>query len=145
MRIQEEKIEKKYIEEFVWGTSLFFLYALLLMSFLLLFLFTPSLSSTPILRRKKFCFKKWCWWGRRGVVWRLLHPSSTHCLWPCLIKCSILDIWEDFLNIKVLNMSGLTKALNKTFHDRCLIVFWICLRFWICQDSKYTRFTHGSE
>ena len=31
--------------------------------------------------------------------------------------------------IKVLNMSGVDKVLNKTFHDRYLAVFSICLQF----------------
>ena len=33
----------------------------------------------------------------------------------------------------VLNMPGLHMVLNKIFHHRYLIVFWICLEFWICQ------------
>ena len=58
------------------------------------------------------------------------------------------------LNIlRVLNVSKLHKILNKVFPDRCLEVFWICFRFWICHDSKYTRlhkvenkiFHQGSE
>ena len=27
----------------------------------------------------------------------------------------------------------------KRFHHRCLTVFWICLRFWMYQDSDYAR------
>ena len=50
---------KQNIEEFVCRTSLIRPQALLLMSFLSLFSSTLSLSSTPILRRKKFCSRKW--------------------------------------------------------------------------------------
>ena len=50
---------KKYIEEFVWQTSLFWLHSLIPMSFFLLFFSSnPSLSSTPILGRKKVYSRK---------------------------------------------------------------------------------------
>ena len=49
----------------MWGTSFFWLHALFSMSFFVTFLPTFSLSSTPILRRKKYlCSRKqgWWWW-----------------------------------------------------------------------------------
>ena len=41
-------------------------------------------------------------------------------------------------------MPGLHKNLNQIFYNRCLIVLWICLWFWICQGFKYARVTHDS-
>ena len=32
------------------------------------------------------------------------------------------------------------KIMCKTLHYKCLIGFWICFRFWICQRAQYTRF-----
>ena len=61
MRNQEGKIElqKKFIEEFVWGKSLFWLHALLPMSFFVNFFAYSFVSSTPILRMKnKFLLHK---------------------------------------------------------------------------------------
>ena len=34
--------------------------------------------------------------------------------------------------------------IKKTLHHRCLTGFWIFLRFWIYQDSKYARVTQDS-
>ena len=70
MRIQEEKAElqKKYLEEFGWEISLSWLqlHPLLVISFFLCFFFlsTPSLSTTPILRRKKNILQKMVVVGR---------------------------------------------------------------------------------
>ena len=69
MRIQEEKTElqKKYLEEFGWEISLSWLqlHHLLVISFFsLFFLSTPSLSTTPILRRKKKILQKMVVVGR---------------------------------------------------------------------------------
>ena len=58
----------------MWGTSFFWLHALFSMSFFVTFLPTFSLSSTPILRRKKYlCSRKQGWWcggGGGGVCVR---------------------------------------------------------------------------
>ena len=35
--------------------------------------------------------------------------------------------------------------IEKTLHHRDLTGFWIFLRFWTYQDSKYARVTEGSE
>ena len=41
------------------------------------------------------------------------------------------SIYQSSEYTRFLNMSGLHKVLNKIFWDRCLVIFWICLGFWI--------------
>ena len=60
-------------------------------------------------------------------------------------RCFHFRMYQSSEYTRFLNMLGLHKVLNKKFLDRCLAVFWICLGFWICHGSKYTRVTQGCE
>ena len=56
---------KKYIEEFVWGPSLFSLHALFLMSFFVaLFFYSLPFVYCYFTQEKKFCSRKW--WKKGG-------------------------------------------------------------------------------
>ena len=63
----------------------------------------------------------------------MLHLRYSAGFWICFD----FRIYQSSEYTRFLNMSGLHKALNKIFRDRCLAVFWIWLGFWICHGSKY--------
>ena len=74
-----------------------------------------------------------------GFINKTLHHRWLTGFWIChvytrlLKKCSTIDNWQNSKysssseDVRVLNMPGLYKVLNKTLHYKYLVGFWICL------------------
>ena len=115
MRIQEEKIgySKRYMKEFVRGTSFFFgCTPSFLYHFLLPFSSAPSISSDLILRTKSFAPEK---------VPPLPPVSTTHSIKDFFSKCDQihrkLRIWSHLLK----------KSLMENFIFLCCVMFDLTL------------------
>ena len=82
--------------------------------------------------------------GLNKVLNKIFRDICLTVFWICLEFWIyfVIYVWqysEYALNSEyamVLNMLGLHKVVNKTFHQRYLIGFWMCLEFW-----KYQYYT----
>ena len=93
---------KKYIEEFVWGISLFWLHALIL----LLSLSTPPYPSEVLvewpLQRQMFCYVWYSVWWYHALTVENMKISYNlifyvffykHCFFPTRPRCSLAFLW----------------------------------------------------
>ena len=110
--------EKRYIEEFVWGISLFWLHALLLRSFLSIFSSTASFLSTPTLYRKKNFAPENGGGGGGGVG-----------------GCELASIQPPSVCDPDIYQIGCTLIYNK--HRFIVDLYWIIKNMWII-SCKYT-------
>ena len=98
MRVQEEKIElqkKVHRRIFVRNTTFLAACPPSYVIFLSLFSSTPSLSSTPILPRKKyFCCRKW--WVEGGGRVRVSPPCSSSVYGLVIELCFKSGLYENF-------------------------------------------------
>ena len=110
------------------------------------------------LHRKKVKTKSYLSWERKELlrwskkdffiifeglsIWNFLEGESL-----TLTKRYIIDSWKvsESEYTEALNMPGLHKVLQKTLYHKSLSGFWIFLRFWIWQSSKYAKITQDCE